>query len=366
MPEDLLYQIALTLTPNIGDVHAKTLINFYGNAQNIFKAKKKELETIEGIGIVRAKSIKDFTDFSKCEEEINFIEKYKITPIFITDKNYPQRLLHVYDSPSLLYYRGNSDLNTSKIVSVVGTRNNSEYGKTVTEKLIAELAGNEVLILSGLAFGIDTIAHKAALKNHLQTVGVLAHGLDRIYPHQNKTLARQMVEQGGLLTDFMSNTVPDRQNFPKRNRIVAGMCDALVVIESGVKGGSLITAELANGYNKDVFAIPGKTTDTRSEGCNYLIKHNKASLITCSADLVEMMNWMPEEKIQKKKQRELFIELTKEEKILMDILHLRESTPIDELYFKSGLSSSAVAQALLTLEMQNVIISMPGKIFKLA
>ena len=366
MPEDLLYQIALTLTPNIGDVHAKTLINFYGNAQNIFKAKKKELESIEGIGIIRAKSIKDFTDFSNCEEEIHFIEKYKISPLFITDKNYPQRLLNVYDSPSLLYYRGNADLNTSKIISVVGTRNNSEYGKTITEKLITEQAGNNILILSGLAFGIDTIAHKTALKNNLPTVGVLAHGLDRIYPHQNKALAKQMLENGGLLTDFMSNTAPDRQNFPKRNRIVAGMCDALVVIESGKKGGSLITAELANGYNKDVFAIPGKITDSRSEGCNYLIKQNKASLITSSADLTELMNWSTEEKIHKKKQRELFIELTKEEKIIVDILQVRDAAPIDELYFKSGLSSSSVAQALLMLEMQNVIISLPGKIYKLA
>lgn len=365
MPDDLIYQIALTLIPNIGDVHAKTLIGIYGNAASVFKARKKELETIEGIGTIRAKSIKAFTDFTRCEEEISFIEKYKITPLFLTDKNYPQRLLNGYDSPALLYYRGKADLNTSKIVAVVGTRNNSEYGKTVTEKLITDLAGNQVLIVSGLAFGIDTIAHKAALKNNLHTVGVLAHGLDRIYPYQNKTLAKQMVEQGGLLTDFISNTNPDKQNFPKRNRIVAGMCDALVVIESGKKGGSLITAELANGYNKDVFAIPGKTTDTRSEGCNFLIRQNKASLITGSADLIELMNWLPEEKVQKKKQRELFIELTREEKMIVDILQQRDTTPIDELYFKSGLSSSSVAQALLMLEMQNVIIAMPGKMYKL-
>jgi len=208
--------------------------------------------------------------------------------------------LSAYDSPALLYYRGNADLNTSKVVSIVGTRSNSEYGKSVCEKLIEELAAQNVLIASGLAFGIDTIAHKAALKNNLPTVGVLAHGLDRIYPTQNKNLARQMTEQGGLLTDFISNTNPDKQNFPKRNRIVAGMCDAIIVIESGKKGGSLITAELANGYNKDVFAIPGKTTDSKSEGCNYLIRQNKASLITAAADLVELMNWVPKEHLQQK------------------------------------------------------------------
>lgn len=366
MNNDLLYQIALTRVPNIGDVHAKALVHIYGNAQAIFKAKKKELEAIEGIGTVRAKSIKDFTDFTTCEEEITFIEKYKISPLFITDKKYPQRLLNCYDSPVILYYRGTASLNTSKIISIVGTRNSSEYGKLVCEKLIEQLTEQNILVVSGLAFGIDTIAHKAALKNNLQTVGVLAHGLAKMYPPQNKTLAKQMTEQGGLLTDFISNTNPDKQNFPKRNRIVAGMCDALVVIESGKKGGSLITAELGNGYNKDVFAIPGKITDSRSEGCNYLIKQNKASLITSAEDLIELMNWAPKEKIKQKKQRELFIELTTDEKIVVDILQQQESIQIDELYFKSGLSSSAVASALLMLEMQNVLIALPGKVYKLA
>jgi DNA processing protein len=365
MNNDLLYQIALTLVPNIGDVHAKALINIYGNAQNIFKAKRKELESIEGIGTVRANSIKNFSDFTSSEEEIKFIEKYKITPLFITDEKYPKRLLNCYDSPPILFYRGNADLNTSKIVSIVGTRKNSDYGKHFTEKLIEDLNQQNILVTSGLAFGIDTIAHKAALKNNLQTVGVLAHGLDRIYPAQNKQLAKDMIECGGLLTDFMSNTNPDKQNFPKRNRIVAGMCDAIVVVESGIKGGSLITAELANGYNKDVFAIPGKTTDKNSEGCNYLIKQNKASLITCADDLMQIMNWAPQEKKQKK-QRELFIELTADEKIIVDILQQKEGIHIDELYFKTGLSSSAVASALLMLEMQNVVISLPGKIYKLA
>jgi DNA processing protein len=365
MQQDLMYQIALTLVPNIGDVHAKALVNLYGDAQSIFKAKKKELEAIEGIGMVRANSIKAFSDFSPAEAEIKFIEKYKITPLFLTDKNYPQRLLNCYDSPALLYYRGNANLNTSKIVSIVGTRKNTDYGKTFTEKLIEGLQEQNVLVVSGLAFGIDTIAHKAAIKNNLQTIGVLAHGLDRIYPSQNKQLAKDMVDCGGLLTDFMSHTLPDKQNFPKRNRIVAGMCDALVVIESGIKGGSLITAELANGYNKDVFAVPGKTTDKNSEGCNYIIKQNKASLITCASDLIDAMNWASKEIKPQKKQRELFIELTADEKIIVNVLQQQEGIQIDELYFKSGLSSSAVASALLMLEMQNVVASLPGKVYKL-
>jgi DNA processing protein len=366
MSNDLLYQIALTLVPNIGDIHAKALINTFGDAQSIFKAKKSVLENMEGIGTVRAGSIKAFRDFTSSEAEIKFVEKYKITPLFITDKNYPRRLLNCYDSPSLLYYRGTADLNSTKIISIVGTRNHSDYGKTICEKLVEELQHENILIVSGLAFGIDTIAHKTAIKNNLATVGVLAHGLDRIYPVQNKTLAKQMTEQGGLLTEFLSETNPDKQNFPKRNRIVAGLCDALVVIESGKKGGSLITAELANGYNKDVFAMPGKTTDTKSEGCNYLIKNNKASLIENAGDLLEMMNWKPVTKPAHKKQRELFIEFTPDEKVVVDILQQQDTIQIDQLYFKSGLSSSAMAAALLMLEMNGVVTSLPGKVYKMS
>jgi DNA processing protein len=364
MHKDLLHQIALTLVPNIGDVRAKALLETFGDAESIFKASKKNLENIEGIGTIAANSIKHFTDFKICEDEIKFIEKSKITPLFITDENYPQRLLNCYDSPTLLYYKGNANLNTTKIISIVGTRSNSDYGKSVCDKIIEDLAEQNVLIISGLAFGIDTIAHKASLKNNLKTVGVMAHGLDKVYPAQNKTLAVEMLGQGGILTDFMSGTNPDRQNFPRRNRIVAGICDALVVIESSAKGGSLITAELANSYNKDVFAIPGRVNDSRSEGCNYLIRNNKALLITSADDLLHIMNWKEAPK-KVKQQRELFIELTPDEKIIIDILKDRENIQIDELYFKSGLSSSAVAQALLMLEMQGVVASLPGKVFKL-
>lgn len=364
MNNDLLYQIALTLVPNIGDVRAKALLETFGDSESIFKAPKKQLENIEGIGTIAANAIKHFADFKVCEDEIKFIEKSKITPLFIKSENYPQRLLNCYDSPTLLYYKGNADLNAAKIVSIVGTRSNSDYGKNICEKLIEDLAEQNVLILSGLAFGIDSIAHKASLKNKLKTVGVMAHGLDKVYPAQNKSLAVDMLSQGGLLTDFMSGTNPDRQNFPRRNRIVAGICDALIVIESSAKGGSLITAELANNYNKDVFAVPGRVNDSRSEGCNYLIKNNKALLITSADDLLHIMNWKDAPK-KVKQQRELFIELTADEKIITNILKERENIQIDELYFKSGLSSSAVANALLMLEMQGVVACLPGKVFKL-
>ncbi len=365
MSKDLLYQIALTLVPNIGDVRAKALVEHFGDAEKIFKISKSNLEKIEGIGTIAANSIKHFNDFKICENEIAFIEKNKISPLFITDDNYPQRLLNCYDSPTMLYYKGNADLNNPKIISVVGTRSNSDYGKSVCEKLIADLASENILVLSGLAFGIDSIAHKASLKNNIKTVGVMAHGLDKIYPAQNKSLAKEMLSHGGLLTDFMSGTNPDRQNFPRRNRIVAGMCDALIVIESSAKGGSLITAELANSYNKDVFAIPGRVTDARSEGCNYLIKNNKSLLITSAEDLMDIMNWKAAP-IKIKKQKELFIELTADEKVIISILQSQENIQIDQLYFKSGLSSSAVAQALLMLEMQGVVTALPGKVFKMS
>lgn len=365
MQKELLYQIALTLIPNIGDVNAKALVSHFGSAEAIFSASKKVLDEIEGIGSIRAASIRNFKDFSRAEDEIAFIKKYKITPLFLTDKNYPQRLLNCYDSPPMLFYKGSTDLNAAKMIAIVGTRSHDDYGKKICEKLIEELVNEDVIIVSGLAFGIDSIAHKASLKNNIPTIGVLAHGLDRVYPSQNATIAKQMISCGGLLTEFKSNTKPDKQNFPGRNRIVAGMTDATIVIESGIKGGSLITAELANGYNKDVFAFPGRVDDSKSEGCNYLIKSNKAALITCANDLLEIMGWKKSKKILPKKQRELFIEFTSEEKIIVDILQMQEQMQIDELYFKSKLSSSEVAKALLMLEMQGIVSSLPGKIYKM-
>ncbi|MEO8762867.1 MAG: DNA-processing protein DprA [Ginsengibacter sp.] len=365
MSTALTYKIALGLVPNIGDIHAKALINHFGNAESIFSARKKELEALDGIGTIRAASIKSFHDFEKAEEEIHFIQKYKITPLFITDSGYPQRLLNCYDSPSMLYYKGNADLNASRIVAIVGTRNNDDYGKSICEKLVGELSGEDVVIVSGLAFGIDSIAHKSAIKNEIKTIGVLAHGLDRVYPSQNSSLAKQMIHNGGLLTEFRSLTKPDRQNFPSRNRIVAGISDAVIVIETGIKGGSLITAELGNGYNKDVFAFPGRVNDTRSEGCNFLIKTNKAALVTSAADILDNLGWNKKNEITARKQRELFIELTDDEKIIVAILQSREQAHIDEVYLKSKLNSSAVAAALLMLEMQGVVVSLPGKIYKM-
>ena len=369
MSSDLLYQLALIEVPNIGCVRAKILIAELGSAEKVFKTKLHLLEKIEGIGSLAANAIKAFHDFSNAEEEIKFIEKYKITPLFLTDKNYPQRLLNCYDSPILLFYKGNADLNTSKVIAVVGTRNHTDYAKQQTDKLIKELNEQNVLVVSGMAYGVDALAHKAALKNDLPTVGVLAHGLDQIYPYEHSNLAKDMLkDKGGLLTEFRSKTKPDKHNFPTRNRIVAGMSDATIVIETGIKGGSMITAELANGYNKDVFAYPGKVSDTKSAGCNYLIKTNKAMLLTDAQELIEVMGWedRKSQKTKSKSQREIFIELSKNEKIIVDILKEKESVHIDDLNFHSGLSSSATAAAILNLELQSVVVSLPGKVYKLS
>ncbi len=367
MANDLLYKIALTFIPHIGPVQAKILAAEFETAELIFRAGIERLKSIEGIGEIRARSIKQFDRFPEAEAELRFIDEHHIRPLFITDENYPRRLLNCYDSPSLLYYKGTANLNCSKIIAIVGTRHHTDYGKQVTEKLIRDLCSMNVMIVSGLAFGIDGIAHKASLKNKLATTGVLAHGLDLLYPPYHYGLALDMLKNGGLLTEFRSGTKPDKHNFPSRNRIVAGMSDAVIVIETGVKGGSMITAELANGYNKDVFAIPGRVTDSKSAGCNYLIRTNKAVLLTEAIELIELLGW--EEKMEKSKvknQKELFIELSKEEKIVIDILREKGNVHIDEINFRSNLSSSTVAAVILNLELQNVINSLPGKMYSLS
>jgi len=366
MNNALLHQLALTLVPNIGPVQARTLVDHFGEPSTIFKAKKSALESLEGIGEVRARSIKSFADFKRAEEELAFIEKYKITPLFITNPLYPQRLLHCYDPPTMLYYRGKANLNTDKIIAIVGTRSKTDYGRQLTENLLADLKEQQVLVISGLALGIDAIAHKAALKYALPTIAVVAHGLDKIYPPEHTVLAKDIIkQQGGLLTEFRSKTKPDKHNFPSRNRIVAGMSDAVVVIETDIKGGSMITAELANGYNKDVFAFPGRTSDNKSAGCNYLIKNNKAILATGAQDIIDTLGWAEKNNQLKKVQKELFIQLSDEEKRIVDLLSEKETTAIDELRIKSNLNASTVAAVILNLELQNVIVSLPGKLYKL-
>lgn len=366
MPNDLLYLVSLTLVPNIGEVHARELLKHYGSAERIFTAKRTELDKLPGIGTVRANSIKSFQGFDIAEAELKFIDKYKITALSQQQKEYPQRLLGCYDAPIVLYYKGNANLNASKIVAVIGTRNHTDYGKEMTAQLVEELAHEQVLVVSGLAYGIDTVAHKAALKANTPTVGILAHGLDRIYPSANKALAKDMLVNGGLLTDFMSGSKPDKQNFPRRNRIVAGIADATIVVETDMNGGSIITAELANNYNKDVFAFPGRATDAKSNGCNYLIRSNKAALVTSAADVAELMNWNRSVTTKKVQQKELFINLTPDETMIVNLLKEKEQVHIDEVTYNCNISSSAIAAAILNLELRGVIAGLPGKMYKLS
>ncbi|MCC6289765.1 MAG: DNA-protecting protein DprA [Chitinophagaceae bacterium] len=365
MNNDILHHIALTLVPQIGDVQMRELLQHFESAKDIFLTKKTNLEKIPGIGSIRAQHIKAFKDFSRAEEEIAFTEKYKIQILTPGNPNYPKRLLNCYDSPSVLYYKGTADLNTAKIISVIGSRTHTEYGREMTTRIIEELAEHKVLVVSGLAYGIDAIAHKIALKNDLPTVGILAHGLDRIYPSAHSSLAKDMIKDGGILSDFMSGTKPDKQNFPKRNRIVAAIADATIVIETSLQGGSMITAELAGNYNKDVFAVPGKATDVKSAGCNYLVRSNKAALITCGKDIIDFMNWDTRVSPKKIRQAVLFTELTPEQTAIVELLSKKDAVHIDEINLNCDFSSSIIAAAILNLELQGLIISLPGKLYKL-
>lgn len=360
MTDTLMYTIALTLIPGIGAVHARHLLTSYNDPRYVFKASLKQLEKVEGIGPIRARLIKSFHAFDQAENELRFIEKNNIRPLLITDTDYPKKLLHCDDAPLILYYKGQANLNADKTVAIIGTRHHTPYGRQLCESFVAALPP-DVLVVSGLAHGIDSIAHKSALHFNLPTVGVLGHGLDRIYPSQNRSLAKHMLEQGGLLTDFVSNTNPDKENFPKRNRIVAGMCDATVVIESGLSGGSIITAALANSYNRDVFAFPGRIHDCFSEGCNELIRNHKAALIRNTQDFLDWMNWNTPETVPVI-QRSLFPELSENEQKVANLLQQAEAH-IDELS-DTGFTPGTLSALLLSLEMKGWVMSLPGKKYR--
>jgi DNA processing protein len=364
--ENLKYKIALTLIPGVGNVIARNLVSYCGSVENIFKESKKHLEKIPDVGPVTAEAIKNFSDFEKAESECNFIEKHNISPLFYLDKNYPARLKNCNDAPVMLYYKGTTDLNSQRIVAIVGSRSATEYGKAWTEKIVADLKNSKTIIVSGLAYGIDVYAHKAALKNEMETIGVMAHGLDRIYPGLHRSIAEKMIEHGGLLTEYLTGTKPDKENFPQRNRIVAGISDAVVIIEAAKKGGALITAEIANSYDRDVFAVPGRLNDIYSEGCNHLIKTNKAALIESAKDIEYIMGWeeQPAKKI-KNIQRNFFIELNDDEKSLVDIINQKGSMDIDTICSNVTLPVSKVSATLLNLEFKGMLKSLPGKVYEL-
>lgn len=363
---NLLYKIAITLLPNVGPILARNLISYCGGVENVFKAKTARLVKVPGIGEITANEIAEADVLSRAEEEIEFILKNNIQPLFYLDENYPRRLKECYDSPLLLYYKGNADLNAQRVVGIVGTRNATDYGKSVTEKIVEELAALDVLVVSGLAYGIDIFAHKASIEKGLKTVGVLGHGLHTLYPSVHRNTAQKMVEQGGLLTEFISNSDFSKENFPKRNRIIAGLVDALIVVETKKKGGAIITAEIANTYNRDVFAVPGSINAQYSEGCNFLIRTNKAALFDDVHEFLEAMRWSQERKQSKTpRQAILFENLDADEQLLVDILKEDQKIRIDELSVKMNRPSGIIANSLLSLELKGIVKTLPGKVYEL-
>lgn len=342
---------------------AKKLIAYCGSAEAVFREKKGTLLRIPGIGKASADALAKQNVLKRAEEEISFASKNNIRCLYYLSREYPARLKNCIDSPVILYFKGNADLNQARIISMVGTRKATTYGRYMCEKIIAGLTDLQPLVVSGLAYGIDTCSHREALYAGLQTAGVLAHGLDRVYPYQNKGLAMKMLDQGGLITDFVSYTNPDRENFPKRNRIIAGLCDALLVVESAITGGALITANIANSYNRDVFAIPGKVGDPFSEGCNFLIRTNKAALVQSGGDIKYLMGWDTEKQKSTSRQTKLFRDLTGEEENVIAVLRENGNTGIDIIVSRSGFSPTKTASILLNLEFEGLVRSLPGKVY---
>jgi DNA processing protein len=362
MTQDLLHKIAISLLPGVGPKTAKKLIAYCGGADAVFAEKSSVLKKVPGNApVFNQKEKQEALD--RAQIELNFMSKKNINAVFFLDKDYPAKLAHCEDSPPVLFYKGQFNTTQKRIVSVVGTRKATEYGKEFCTRFIEELSALDVLVVSGLAYGIDIAAHKASLTYNVPTIGVLGHGLDRIYPGSHASVAEKMLENGGLLTEFLSGTNPDRENFPARNRIIAGMADATVVVEAGKSGGALITAELANSYNRDVFAVPGRVGDPYSEGCNYLIKNNKAALIESAADFISLMCW--EEKPKQAVQKQLFTELAPEEEVLVDILKQHGVMEIDNLCILANMSSGKTAAHLLNLEFNGLVKALPGKRFQL-
>ena len=351
----------------VGDILARHLLERLGDAEAVFGEKRRALEKIPGIGETLASGIKDAAVLARAEKELAFAEKNGIGIYFLTDADYPARLRECPDAPVLFYFKGNTDLNASHVISVVGTRRATAYGLELTDNLLQDLAKSfpDLLVVSGLAYGIDVRAHRGALKNHLPTVGVLAHGLDRIYPAVHRPVAVEMLEWGGLLTDFPSGTEPDRPNFVRRNRIVAGLADATVVVESAEKGGSLITADIALSYGRDVYSFPGRVTDSRSKGCNELIRLNKAGLITCAEDLIAAMRWdvaVKKESLPLQTQL-LFPESGEKERILF-LLGQHKEMHVNELSVLTDLPVQQLSAFLFELEMEGIIKSMPGGVYR--
>ena len=361
---DLQYVLALQHVPNLGDASAKKLIRHAGSAEAVFKEKKTALLKIDGIGSTKLADLFSAENLKAAEKEVDFIRQHGIETLYYLDANYPERLKHCFDGPILLFQRGNVDLVNKKILSVVGTRKVTPHGIRFCEQLIEELAPLDPVIVSGFAYGVDITAQNAALKHGLQTIGCLAHGLNQIYPGVHQKYVRGVEAKGGFLTDFWSTDVFDRNNFLKRNRIIAGLSEATVVIESAEKGGSLVTADIANSYNREVFAVPGRPTDSQSRGCNMLIKSQQAHVLTSAADVVYILNWHSQTAVNAV-QKQLFVELEDEEEAVYGYLKENGKEQLDLIALNCRIPTFKAASLLLNMELKGVVRPLPGKIFEI-
>lgn len=363
---ELFYALALTRTEGVGDVFARKLLEHFGSSEKVFLASGRDLAEISRLSKTTVKAILNKSSFNRVEKELSFIEKQNVQTYYFLNDNYPDKLKHCVDAPILLFGKGNFDLNNRRVLSVVGTRKITSYGVAFCKEIIEGLVDINPVIISGFALGTDICAHLSAMENGLQTIGVLAHGFDRVYPSSHQKYVSRLERNGGFLTEFWSGSIPEKENFVRRNRIVAGISDATIVIESASKGGSLITANLANDYAREVFAVPGKITDKYSEGCNNLIKTQRANLLTSVNDILYMLNWDLNPKKKKIVQKQLFLDLTPEEQKIYDYLCRNGKDLLDLIAKGSGIPVYRTASVLFDLEMKGVVNSLPGKLFELA
>ena len=372
MDQEVFYTMALTRLTNFNYQQALELYKAVGSAQLLFEHRNEIGDIIKDVSPRLVEALKDWSEpMRRAEAEIHFMEEHRIRALTLTSDDYPQRLAECPDAPIVLYYTGNADLNQTRIISIVGTRRMTTYGEDLIRRFVRDLRQYcpEVLIVSGLAYGVDICAHKQALENGYPTVGVLAHGLDQIYPYRHREVAAKMINRGGLLTEFMSQTNADKPNFVRRNRIVAGMADATILIESGVKGGGLITADIAQSYARSVFAFPGNVGQEFSEGCNNLIRDNGAGLISNAEDFVKAMGWFDETRRQQALadgiERNLFPDLTPEEQQVVSLLQQTNDLQLNIITVKTGIPIGSLTALLFQLEMKGVVKPLAGGMYHL-
>lgn len=365
MDQNRLSLLALHFIPGLGDYLIRQLVSYCGSAEKVFKIPKGKLLKIPGVGSVTAEAIAKGKPFAIAEKEVHRAQQEKVKLLFFTDEDYPSRLRQVNDAPTLLYAKGNLELENPKTVAIVGTRQSTAYGRECVDNLVRDLVPHQALIVSGLAYGIDIHAHKQALHHNLPTVGVMGSGMDVIYPASHRDIAGKMMVNGGLLTEHSFGTQPDAHNFPARNRIVAALSDAVIIVEAAEKGGALITADIANSYNKDVFAMPGNLRQSHSAGCNNLIKSNRAHLLTSVRDLEYIMNWDARSRPIKKEPLSLEGFSGEEQRVIQALLDNQKQLMIDEISWKTNIPVSQIASLLLNLEFKGVVSSLPGKIYRL-